>query len=149
MQAVLLRQGAIGGYTIEEKRIKHRTIIFREFGIDRLKFARVIGAQSRRCPHAAEHHSDVTLCQSRQNGIKRLAGDLRVDPAQHVISAKLDEHGVGPLRHRPIEPRQSIGRGIAGNAGIGDLDMYSLRGKRRLEPRHKAVLRGKSITGGE
>ena len=81
----------------------------------------VVGAEIRRRAHAAQKDGDVTLRQSAQDGVERGARHLRLDPAQHVVGAELEDDRIGALRHRPVQPRQPVGGGIAGDAGIGDL----------------------------
>ncbi len=85
--------------------------------------------------------------QAAQDGVERIARHLRLDPAQHVVGAKLDDDGVGALRHRPIEPGEPIGGGIAGDAGICDLGGNAFGGERRLQAGHKAVLVGQAVAG--
>ncbi len=68
---------------------------------------------------------------------KRATRHLGIDAAQHVVGAKLEDHRVGAVRHRPVEPRQSARAGVAGNAGIGDLDGEPLGLERRLQLRRK------------
>ena len=58
--------------------------------------------------------------------VERGARHLRLDAAQHVVGAKFDDDRVGAFRHRPVEPGQPVGRGIAGDAGIGDVDGNAL-----------------------
>src|SRR5215831_2320678 len=55
-----------------------------------------------------------------------LARDLRIDAAQHVVGAELDDDRIGPLRHRPVEAGEATGSGIAGDPRIGDLDREAL-----------------------
>ena len=87
--------------------------------------------------------------QAAQDGVERIPRDLRLDPAQHVVGAKLDDDGIGALRHRPIEPGEPVGGGIAGDAGIGDLGRDALGRERRLQARHEAVLVGQAVSGGQ
>ena len=55
----------------------------------------------------------------------RLAGHGRVEPAQHVVGAEFDDHAVGAVGHRPVEPVEPAGGGVAGDARIDDLDTAS------------------------
>ena len=72
--------------------------------------------------------------------IERFPGHIRPDPAQHIVGAEFDDHGVGARRHRPIEPAEPVGGRIAGNAGIRDLHGNAFARERRLQPRHEAIL---------
>ncbi len=74
---------------------------------------------------------------------------FRLDAAQHVVGAEFDNDRIGAVRHRPVEPGKAVGGGIAGDAGIGDRYGGAFGGKRRLQPRHKAVLVGKPVARGQ
>ena len=84
--------------------------------------------------------------QATQDRIQSLARHLWLDAAQHVVGAEFENDGVGAFRHRPIEPRQAAGRGIAGDTGIGDLDSHVSAGKRGLEPGYEALPFGQAET---
>ena len=43
-----------------------------------------------------------------------------VDAAQRVVGAEFEDHQVGLLGQRPVEPRQPAGGGVAGHPGIDD-----------------------------
>ena len=62
---------------------------------------------------------------------------LGIDAAQHVVGAKFQDHRIGARRHRPVEPRKPAGRGVAGHAGIGDVDGKAFGLERLFQPRRK------------
>ncbi len=74
---------------------------------------------------------------------------LRIDAAQHVVGAELDDHRIGAVRHRPVEPRQPARGGVAGDARIGDLDREALGRERLLELGREGVVGRKPVAGGE
>ena len=76
-------------------------------------------------------------------------GQLRIDPAQGVVGAELEDHGLGAVGHRPVEPRKPAGGGVAGHPGIGDLGGDALRGEGLLELRRKRRIGRQAIAGGE
>ena len=53
------------------------------------------------------------------------AGDRGIDAAQGVVGAEFEDHGLGSLRHRPVEPVAAAGTGIAGHPGIDHVDRLS------------------------
>ena len=58
-----------------------------------------------------------------RNFVKGGARELRVGAAQRVVGAEFDNHRVGAIGDRPIEPRQSISRRVAGDARIEHVDV--------------------------
>ena len=146
MQAVMLHEAKVGGDAIEEERVEQRAIFGRKLRIDAFEGPAVIGPEIRCRAHAAEKNGNVAIGEALQDRLDRGARHLRLDPAQHVVGAELDDHGVGAFRHRPIEPRQPAGSGIAGDAGIDDLRGNPFGGERCLQTRHEAVLFGQAQT---
>ena len=63
----------------------------------------------------------MPLLQSLQNCVNGRARHLRLNSAQHIVGADFEDHGIGTLGYRPIQPRQYIRGGVAGNAGIDHL----------------------------
>ncbi len=49
-----------------------------------------------------------------------------IDAAQGIVGAEFDDHRLGSLRHRPVEPVAAAGSGIAGHPGIDHVDLYPL-----------------------
>ena len=80
--------------------------------------------------------------ETAQDGVERVARQLRLETAQHVVGAKLENDRLGALRHRPVEPGKPIRGGIAGDAGILDFRGNALGGKGGLQPGHKTLVVG-------
>ena len=108
MEPVALVELGVAGDAVEEERIEQRVVLGGEIGIDRLEAA----ARNRRrdwappaCRPAApamwRSVSRRTIC------VERAARDRGIDPAQHVVGAELEDDGVGPVRHRPVEPARA------------------------------------------
>ena len=70
-------------------------------------------------------------------------------PAQHVVGAERDDHAVGLVRHRPVEPGEPVGGGVAGHPGIGDLGRNALGLERRLQAGPETPVRRQPEPGGE
>ena len=70
-------------------------------------------------------------------------------PAQHVVGAKLDDHGVGAVGHRPVEAGEPASGGVAGHAGIDDLDRVTLCPQRLFELDRKGRAGRQVVAGGE
>ena len=146
MQAVALGQAEVGGDAVEEEGIEQHAVFGRQLGIDALEGLIVIGAEIGRRAHAAQQNGDMAVGQALEDLVQGVARHLRIDPAQHVVGAELEDDGVGSRRHRPVEAGKPVGGGIAGNAGILDLRGDSLVGKRGLQARHEAILGGQAET---
>ena len=63
-------------------------------------------------------------------------------PRKRVVGAELDDDGVGVVRHRPGQPLEAAGGGVAGDAGIGRPRHYG-----RASSAPSAVARG--MTGSD
>ncbi len=74
---------------------------------------------------------------------------FRVDAAQGVIGAKLQNNGIGVVRHRPVESTEPARGGVARYAGIDDRDRMALGLERGLEPGREGGAGGQAETGGE
>ena len=60
---------------------------------------------------------DVLQCGARHFGI---------NAAQGIVCAEFKDHALRAGRHRPVEPVETAGCGIAGDAGIADRDVQAL-----------------------
>ena len=49
------------------------------------------------------------------------------DAAQHVVGAHFHDRRVGMIGQRPVQPRQPVRAGVAGDAGIDDFGVDPLR----------------------
>ena len=128
----------IGGNAVKEERIQRKAEFGGSIRINALERRRIIGSQIRRRAHAAQEHGDMPLLQSLQNCVNGRARHRGLYSAQHIVGADFQDHRIGVVRHRPIEPRQGIRGGVAGDAGIDHGRGEPLCGQRRLQPRHKA-----------
>ena len=55
----------------------------------------------------------------------------------------------GALRHAPVEAREAVGGGVAGDAGVDDLDVPALRFQRARQHVGKRLSRRQAVAGGE
>ncbi len=149
MKAVALIEPGFPGHAVEEERIKQKTVAGGEFGIDRFEIAPIVGAEIGRRPHAGEQYGHVPDGEAAHDLRERLARDLRIDPAQHVVGTEFDDDGIGPLRHRPVEAGEPIGSGIPGDPRIGDLDREALGPERLFELDRKGFVGAQAEAGGE
>src|SRR5262249_29795939 len=118
MKAVAVIEPGFTGNAVEEEGIKQKIVAGGEFGVDRLEIAPIVGAEIGCRPHAGEQYCHVPGGEPAHNLPQRLARDPRIDPAQHVVGAELDDDRIGPLRHRPVEAGEPIGSGIAGDPAL-------------------------------
>ena len=82
----------------------------------------------------------MTRGKTAQDGVERIARYLRLEAAQHVVGTKLENDGLGAVRHRPIEPREPIRGSVAGDAGVLDFRGNALGGEGCLQTGHKTVV---------
>ena len=80
---------------------------------------------------------------------QRDLGRRRVGAAQHVVGAEFDDDRVGVLRHAPVEAREAVGGGVAGDAGVDDLDFPAFRLQRARQHVGKRLARRQAVAGGE
>ena len=121
--------------------------LFGEVGVDRIKSPRVIRSEIARRQHAAQQHLDASRLQPAHDFGQRLTRHLGVHGAQHVVGAQFEDHRIGAVRHRPIEPRKPAGAGVARHAGIGDFDRKAFGLERPFELDRECVLGRKLIAG--
>ena len=79
-------------------------------------------------------------------------GQAGIEPAQHVVGAKLEDDQVGfPLEavERPAEPRLACFAGVARNAAVDDRRGDAMTAQRRLQLRRKAEPLIEAIAGGQ
>ena len=74
---------------------------------------------------------------------------FRIDAAQRVIGAKLENDAVGLGLKRPVEPFEAPRCRVAGNTGIDDFDLVSLRLKSHLKLRCEGVAGFDAVAGGQ
>ena len=89
------------------------------------------------------------VLEAAQDAVERSARHVRIEPAQHVVGAELDDDGIGSIRHRPVEPGKPAGCRVAGNAGILDFRRNAFRRQRLLQPGDEAIGRQQPQTGGQ
>ena len=124
----------LAGDAFEEERIEQHVVFRGELRIDRLE-----GAARNRRPRlgaARMPASSTGIWRSlsrRTISSSALRVTCGIDATQHVVGAKLHDDRVGAVRHRPVEPRKPARGGVAGNAGIGDLDRDAPWPQRRFE----------------
>src|ERR1700719_1485423 len=98
MQPVVLQKFQIGGGAIEEERINKNVIFRRKVRIDAFERSAVFGPEIWRRAHAAEQHRDMARGETAQDGVESVARHLRLETAQHVVGAKLENDRLGTLR---------------------------------------------------
>ena len=133
-------------HAVEEERIEQHAVFGGELRIDRIE-----GAAHSRRPRlggARMPASSTAICrcaQPLQDPVERRARHLRIDPAQHVVGAELEDHGIGAVRHRPVEPREpAASRYRRRRRHCRSRRRCPLADSARCKPRHgSASLRGR------
>lgn len=134
MDAVLLIEGAVGGDAVEEERVEDRTVSGGKIAVDRVETGAIVRAEVRRRQHAGEQHRQAALAEPGEQTIEAVAGDCGIDAAERVVGAELDDHGVGVVAHRPVDPRQAVAGGVAGDSGVDDRDVMAAGAEGGFEP---------------
>ena len=101
--------------------------------IDTVEPSDVFGPQVGRCIHPREQHGQIVLFEFCQHRPQVGPRDGRIDTAQTVISAELENHCIGIVRQRPVQAGQSAGRSIAGHPGVYNVDCETLAAQRGLQ----------------
>ncbi len=116
-----------GGDPVEEERVKQRPIFPSQVGIDGVECLAVFGTEVRRSQHAGKKHRQSVLSEPGDELVERVTRDLRVYAAQRIIGAEFDDHGVGVVAHRPVDPREAVARRVARNASVDDDHVVAVR----------------------
>jgi hypothetical protein len=149
MKAVALIELGFAGNAVEEEGIKQEIVAGGELGIDRLEIAPIVGTEVGRRPHAGEQYGHTPVREAAHDSLERPARDLRIDPAQHVVGAELNDDGIRPFGNRPVEAGKPADGGIAGDPRIGDLDREALGPERLFELGRKGLVGGKAEARGK
>ena len=140
-------EAKVGGGGEGRVEVEHKAVPFRNLPVEALELLRVIGAEIARRIHAGEHDRDVAGLEARDDLLDGPAGHGGVEAAQHVVGAELDDHPVGPVRNRPVEPLEAARRGVARHARIGDLDLVTPGLQRALKNRREGGALGQAVAG--
>src|SRR5204863_5836233 len=100
---------------VEEKGVESRAVATRKSGEDRLEPRDIGGIEVRGGAHSSKQDRNLATFELTQDRIQIFLGQVRVEPAQHIIGAKLEDDQVGlaiEAVERPAEP------GLAGFAGV-------------------------------
>ena len=149
MQSIALVELGIGGDALQEKRIKDDAMSRGKRRINGVERAHIVGAHVARRGHAGEQDRNMPGIELAEDGVQRRLGGFRVDAAQSVIGAQLENNGIGVVRHRPVESTEPARGGVARYAGIDDRDRMALGLERGLEPGGEGGAGGQAETGGE
>ena len=149
MDAVGQVQRSLAGDPVEEKRIKHEAVLGREITVDGVEAPHVSRPEIARRIHAGEKNRDAAPLEPGDDRVERALRRGRIESAQHVVGAEFEDDAVGAVRHRPVEPIEAARRGVAGDAGIDDLDIVTARLERPLEHRREGGALRQAVAGRE
>ena len=120
-----------------------------EIGKNRIEPLRKNRSGIRPGAHAKQHHRDLARFEFADHGIKIVIGDFGIGAAQHVIGAQFEQHRVGAVGHRPVEPRQPPRGRIPRHARIADLGLKPALGQCFLQNIGEGFAIGEQIACGE
>ena len=78
----------------------------------------VFGAQIGRRAHAGEQDGQTPVRETRQDGVKIGEGLRRIDRAERVVRAQFQDHPVGVVGERPVQPGKAGRGGVARIAAV-------------------------------
>ena len=139
MHAILDLQLGILDNAVEKEWIEFDTVGLGKLGIDRIEPRGIVGPHVGRRQHAGKQHFDATRLQLFDHRNKVLAAFLGRDATQGVVGAKFENDALGAVRNRPIDPRQTAGGRVAGDAGIADRHVVPLRAQGLFQPGGEGV----------
>jgi len=149
MQAVLLVELGIEHHAFKEEGIENEPMLLGEGREDGVEVVRVGIAPVRRRAHAHEQDRELALLQFGKDLLQVIARHLRIDAAQRVVGAELQNDGVDIVADGPVEAGKPRGGRVAGNAAVRDDDGVAAPLERFLKLVRKGVLRADAIAGGE
>lgn len=149
VDAVGLVELHVAGDAVEKERIERHAILLRQRRIDGVEALLVGRPHVRRRQHSGEQHRDAACLQPRQRVVERLLGDRRIEPAQRVIGAELEDHALRAVGDRPVEAGEPGGRGVAGNPCILNQNIVSAGLERGFQFRRKGLVCRQSEPRGE
>jgi len=149
MHPIVQREFLIDRDAFQKERIEDRIVFGGKLGKDRIESAHIVRTEVARRKHAAKQDRDTARFQPLQDIVQRRADDIRIDAAQGIVGAELENHRLSAFGHRPIEARQPARGGIAGDAGIRDGDLEPLGFERLFELRGKGLIYRQPKTGAE
>ena len=133
MNAVRLVEVVAGGDAIEEEGVEEGAVARRQFLVDRVEGGAIVAAEIGRGDHAGEQDRQSAVAETGEQPVEGVAGDRRIDAAEGIVGAELDDDGVGVVADRPVEAGETVARGIAGDPGIDDHHVTAAGGERRLQ----------------
>ena len=149
MDAVPLVEGLVARHPLQQKRHERDAVFRRERRIDLVKGDDVVAAVVRRRFHAGEDHRDAARLRPLDDLREVALQLLGRQTAQAVVAAERDDQDADVAVERPVEPRQSAGRRIAGDAGVHDLEVEPCRVEALLQQRRIRRGLGDAEAGGQ
>ena len=137
---------------VEEEGVERRAVPRGEVAVDRLEPRDVGRVEIGRGAHPGQHDLDLAPLEFSQDRIEIGPRQPRVERAQHVVGAKLDDHQVGLARQpveRPAEPRAPRLAGIPRDAAIDHRRGDAVTAQARLQLRREAEPAIERIAGGQ
>ena len=141
MQPVGHDERVVAGDSAKEKRIERQAAARREIGKHRVELGLVVQPEIAARDHAREQDGGFAGLDLRDELVEVGARELRVDAAQHVIGAELQDHEIGAFAEREIDARESAPGRVARDARVNDRGVESIRAQPPLQLRGKGGVR--------
>ncbi len=138
VKAIGLVELGVHRHTFEKKWIKRHPVSVCKLGVERIEIALIILAPIGRGAHADEQQFGAAGLDLADHRVEIGPHDLWVDAAQRIIGAQFEDHDIGLVRKRPVEPGKAAGGGVARDASIDHVRADALGLKPRFEARRKA-----------
>jgi hypothetical protein len=140
MKSVRQGQRFVRGNPLQKKRIKRCSIFRGKIRVNLIESALIVFAKARRSLHSRDQDFDFARGEPIHDLREHFSGLVRVQPAQHVIGAELQDHAIRPVGQGPIEACETVGRCVAGNASVDDRDIIAGLPQSFFENRGKALI---------
>lgn len=149
MEAILEQEIRLVIDTVQEKRVKGKTIVRRELGIDGVEALLIAGVPIARGIHPDEKDPSPCLLDVLNHGGQILSEMLRGKPAEGIIGPQGKEHKLGTLCQGPGKAGAATSGGIARYASVDDPHRPATGEELALEDRGKGLGAGEAIPGRE
>lgn len=136
-------------HAFQKEWIQGKFVFFRKPGINCVERGRILVSQIAHCLHPRQQDRNLAVLETPHHDFKIGVSLFGGQAPQPVIGAKLKDHRICAGADRPVEPRKSIQRGVAGHAGIFHLHRDAKRRQMPLQFLRKRILRRQPVSGGQ
>ncbi len=149
MQSIRLIEVGLHRNSLEKERIKRNVAGLCQIGKDPVEGPVIGFAPVRRRQHAEKQHFGTNRLDLLDHFVEIVVNRRRIDAAQRVVGAQGEDHQIGLVGERPIEPGQPARGGVARDAAIDDARVDAVLAQPPLEARREGLFGHQPITRGQ